>query len=271
MSTSTETAIPQEEEVVARQGSKAWRIANGTICRGSKDSSNLETRDKIVGRLRRVGIYDGKYEDERIYQVEADIETASGMVRVKSSLTDMQGKETASGVSIGLTWGLLQIAKDEDMIITATQGSTKNKFGSYPTFVNIFRLPAGSKTGTEVPRRKKVDEPMEDTLQKLLDELREHPAYADRPASEAKGDTHLGELTKEAAAKGWPTPEQAPDEWLQMTAKFFKLKAPKAALSDHDDDEWGQVRLSLQVITKLPALLEAAKKRLEEAEDDPFA
>lgn len=277
---STHTApIPSEDDVQVSTGRQSWRCANGKICQGSEDSGTLVTRDKLVGALRRIGIHEGTYEKDgktkRVYQLEADIETAEGMERLKASLCNQKGEDQASGVAVGLAWGLLQIAKDEIMIVTTASGTKKNEYGSYSTFVNIFRLPEGSTRGVEVPRRGKSDDSLSDTMEKLLSEIRTHPAFAERPASErdedGKATTHLSALCQECAAKGWPTPEQAPTEWLAANAKAFKHE-PRASLSAYSDDEWGDVRLTLQDKKECPAFLKAAQAKLATtAEVDPFA
>lgn len=281
MSTTTTQPIPSEDDVQVSTGRQSWRCANGKICQGSEESGTLVIREKLVGALRRIGIHEGSYDKDgktkRVYQLEADIETAQGMERVKASLCNLKGENQASGVAVGLAWGLLQIAKDEVMILTTAQGTKKNEYGSYSTFVNVFRLPEGSSRGVEVPRRGKSDEPLNDTMAKLLSEIRTHPAFAERPASEkdedGKATTHLSALCQECAAKGWPTPEQAPTEWLTANAKAFRHE-PRASLSAYSDDEWGDVRLTLQDKKDCPAFLKDAKARLASASDeykDPFA
>lgn len=274
------TYIPDESEVTASASRSSWRCANGKICKGSEDDGTLVTREKLVGRLRRIGIHDAVYsregKDRRVYQLEADIETRAGMERIKASLCDLRGNDQPSGVAIGLAWGLLQIAKDEVLVITATQGTKKNEFGSYSTFVNTFTLPDGKTTAVEVPRRPRSDDPMEETLEKLLAEIRTHPAFADRPAHETDDDdgnatTHLSALVKECAAKAWPSPEQAPGEWLAIVAALLGQQ-PKSSIAQVSDDEWGQIRLGFQARTEkfaaegkaetVPALLQPAVERL---------
>lgn len=271
MSTATDTNhIPTDDEVKASSSRQAWRCANGKVCRGSEDEGTLETREKLTGRLRRVGIHEGHFtrdgKEKRVYQIEADIETANGMERIKASLCNLKGEDAPSGVAIGLAWGLLQIAKDELMVITATQGTKKNEFGSYSTFCNVFTLKPGSTTATEVPRRQRSEEPMEDTLAGLLAEIKTHPAYADRPVNEsddAEGNaqTHLSALCKECEAKQWPTPEQAPAEWLGMMAAVSKQPV-KGSLAEISDDLWGQVRLTLKDKVDAPKALAPAVARL---------
>ena len=263
--------IPDESEVKASTGRASWRIANGKICKGSEEEGTLDTREKIVGRLRRVGIHDGSFtrdnKTKRVYQLEADIETAKGMERVKASLCNLKGEDAPSGVAVGLLWGLLQFAKDELLVITASQGTKKNEFGSYSTFVNMFRLPEGKTEGVAIDRRPRNEgENFADVQNDLLKKIKQHPAFADRPASDSDDDegnatTHLSALGKECAERGWPTPDQKPGAWLKMMAGFFKLPAPKAALSEHDDHEWGEIRLAMKDLEKCPnSLLEDADR-----------
>lgn len=280
MSNQTTEYIPDESEVTASSGRQSWRIANGKICKGSEDEGTLVTREKIVGRLRRVGIHEGEFtrdgKTKRVYQVEADIETAHGMERLKASLCDQKGKDAPSGVAVGLLWGLLQIGKDELMIVIASQGSKKNEFNSYPTFVNVFTLPAGAKQGVPIEKRKRIDgEDFADVQQGLIDQIRSHPAYAERPAHETDDEqgnatTHLSALCKECEAKGWPTPEQAPAEWLAMMAAAMGGN-PKASIKEIPDDIWGETRLKLQdkPANEPPKMLIPAIERLSGADKQP--
>lgn len=272
MSTQTterpEGYIPGDDEVQVSRGGKAWRCASGKICRGSEKAGNLETREKITGRLRRIGVYEGEYQGERIYQLEADIETATGMERLKASLCDDDGRDKASGVALGIARGLLGIAKDELMIVTASQGTTENKYGKFPTFVNFFRLPDGATKGIEVPRRPKDNRDMDTILSDLLDEIKDHPAFAERPASESdedgKATTHLSALCKWCEERAWPTPEQAPAEWLSMLASAFGHEE-RATIGKYSDDEWGDVRQKMANLKAMPKKLEPAKVRLSKA------
>lgn len=249
-----ETYIPGEEEVAAPSAGmrKTWRFANGKICTGSEDGGTYDTREKIVGALRRIGIHEATYnkdgKDKRVKQLEADIETRDyGVMRVAASLIDMKGKDQPSGVSIALAWNLLQAAKDEVVIFTATQGTKKNEFGSYATFVNMGIYVRGQARPKEAPRRPKVEgETMEIALDKLLAELKSHPAWAARPAHETddedgSANTHLSALCKEATANGWPTPEQAPAEWLALYSALYG-EAARSSLGEISEDDWGQVR-----------------------------
>lgn len=280
-----ETYIPGEEEVAAPSAGmrKTWRFANGKICTGSEDGGTYDTREKIVGALRRIGIHEATYnkdgKDKRVKQLEADIETRDyGMVRVAASLIDMKGKDQPSGVSIALAWNLLQAAKNEVVIFTATQGTKKNEFGSYATFVNMGIYVRGQARPKEAPRRPKVEgETMEVALDKLIADLKSHPAWAPRPAHETddedgSANTHLSALCKEATANGWPTPEQAPAEWLATAGIMFE-EEPRSSLGEISEDDWGQIRFGLgkwlaEKVEKLgeghhiPASLEAAAKRL---------
>lgn len=281
-----DTYIPAEDEVQASTSGVTWRFANGLICTGSEDKGTIQSRDKIVGRFRRVGIHDKTYTktdgDRRVYQLECDIETASGITRVAASLCSIDGKDQASGVACGLAWGLLQLAKDELMIFTAGKSKEKNKYGSYSTFVNTFTLKPGAKQGVEVPRRGKSDDTLEETLEKLLAQIKMHPAYADRPVAESDAEdgtpnTHLSALCQLAAAHAWPTPEQAPADWLAFYAAWRQTPGDvKVSLSEISDDDWGQLMLNLiargeQGVNGKPATwavpkpLEAAAARLSTA------
>lgn len=243
----------------------AWRVASGKILRGSDKDGSLEEKDKLVGALRRVGIHFGVKKDGSAFgQVEADIETTKGMERVKVDLTDLDGHEKGSSASKSFLWGLLQIGKDENCMLTAAQSKEPNKYGKHATYANWFTLKQNAQGGWDtvmVPKQPRTEEDLDDAVMRLRGELKGHPAYAERAAQESDDDhgnatTHLSALCKEMAEKGWPTPEQNPAGWLKMMGTYFKLPQPKAGLREHDDDEWGEIRQQLQNMDKCPTSIQ---------------
>lgn len=259
----TSNAIPEEGDVRTPRMT-AWRVASGKILRGSDKDGSLEEREKIVGALRRVGIHFGAKKDGTPFgQVEADIETTKGMERVKVDLTDLDGHEKGSSASKSFLWGLLQIGKDENCMLTAAQSKEPNKYGKHATYANWFTLkqnPQGGWDTVMVPKQPRTEEDLDDAVLRLRGELKSHPAYAERAAAESDDEagnatTHLSALCKEMKERGWPTPEEKPGPWLTMVSKYFKLASPKAALSEHSDDEWGEVRQAMRDMTECPSTL----------------
>lgn len=275
MSTTTEQPIdsnyiPNDSEVATPVGGRAvWRIASGAICTGREEDGTLRERDKVVGRLRRIGVHHGLTKDtsEPYGQLEADWETAEGMVRVKVGITEKGTGLVKPGVSaITYATGLLELAKDELAILTANQSSKKNKFGKYSTYANLYHYNPVTKAQKETARRPRTEATMNEQWEQLEAELRLHPAFAERPASESDesdgaANTHLSAFIQECAAKGWVTPEQNPAAWLKLMAKASvpPLATPHQKLSDHSDDQWGELRQAMAGRTEIPKALAPAQ------------
>lgn len=276
MSTTTQnpnvdTYIPSDEEVATPSGRRpTYRFADGSICTGREADNSLVVIEKLVGRLRRVGIYSGNNKTTGIpySQAEADIETAQGMVRLKGSLTDQDGVLRPPVSTLSLVEGLLDIAKDELMLTKAGQSSKPNRFNKFSTYANVYHLDAVTKRTSETRRldRDKTSTPTQQ-WQKLESLLRAHPAFKDRPISETDHDedgsaaTHLAALCVEMKDKGWVTPEQAPAEWLSLMAAYWQ-KPERAGLRDWSDDEWGGLRLAVRDLPQIPAMLAPAQSRI---------
>lgn len=276
-----QAAMPSRSDIQRESGGASWRFADGRICRGRE--SALETRPDIYGRLRRVGIHQGVVPDTgRPYmQIEADIEDEDGqIVHCHSSLLDDYGQVKSSVPANNLAWALLQFEPGELILLEAGRSAPyKNSLGKEitSTYVNASRIKVGEdgvvRATKLMPPRSEKNGPRRTTLDRWLDlepHVRRHPAFAERPARRedsqegAPGATHLGVLGQECAAKGWPSPQQAPAEWLAMLGAAFGEPA-RASLASYDDDTWGQVRQMLAGQTEMPAALEPALARIQPA------
>lgn len=262
-----EPPIPDASEIRTR-GPRGWRLANGQIVRGREEDNNLETTEKLVGFVIRVGVHEGVTSDgERYRKVECDIRTRSGIEHVGCNTN-------AKTASITFALGLLQIGKDDLIALQAGQSSKKNRYGSYSTYANWYKVNPTTLGSTEI-KGEKSDEPMEERLENLLTQLRSHPLYKERePREEEEGLTHRGEFLKEIDAKGWPNFVDHPAPWLTMFNAALGKKF--TSLNDVPDDDWGAVRQVLQDKVEVPSKLKGLKPpepkaKLSEPEDDPFA
>lgn len=269
--------IPNEADVQATGLGGAWRFAEGKIRRGRKGNYEDRPSQKVVGILRRVGIHSGKRESDNITysQIEVDIETANGLEHFKSSLTDDDGFLKSSSATNGLAWGVLNIGKDERIMITCEEASFVTEKGGKPTFVNIWKTKTNegddwSFSQCVRPKRDKAAPKISlvDQWEMMRGQFTKHPAFADRPVSrdddeQGNATTHLSALCKECAEKGWPTPEQAPGPWLAMMAAAYKHE-PRARLSDYPDDGddsvacWKTIRQALEKRRECPELIRVA-------------
>lgn len=260
-----EIYIPGDDEVATPQGGKGWRIAGGQIRRGPKEDT--ETREKIVGALLRYGLYFGTTSDGAKYgQFECDMKTSTGIEHVHVSITDKKTGETKPSVAaITFAEGLSEIGLGKVFVITANQSAKKNQYGEYSTYANLSHVDTNVRPPKVTPtkRGEKTDESLDVRWERVIAKLKTMPAYKER---EQKADenaiTHLSELCKECGVKGWPSPEQAPTEWLLLLSKAKKEDTPRASLADWTDDDWGTFRLALKDIVTCPPLLAEAKARL---------
>lgn len=273
--------MPSRSEITRSEGSRSWRFANGKICRGRE--GDLETRPDLYGRLRRVGIHSGTVRDTgRPYmQIECDIEEEDGqLVHAHVGILDDDGNVRSSVAANGLAWGLLQFAPGELMMIeaelSAPYTNPKGKT-TQSTYVNVLRVTRGEdgkvRAVKVLPPRADKNGPRRTTLDRwneLEPQIRAHPAYAERPSREEDDlsadpeDVHLRELGQDCARLGWPSPQQAPGEWLAMLGAAFG-EAPRPTLQSYDDAAWGMVRQMLAGQTEMPQGLVSAAERIRAA------
>jgi hypothetical protein len=267
-----EEFIPDADAVATPTSDRAtYRFSGGKIVMGREEDGTLSSLEKIVGRLRRLSIHSGTGKQTGIpySQLEVDIETSRGMVRLKASLTDMKGNSAPSTSALSFAEGLLELGKDELFIATARSSTKKNRFQSYSTYANLFHFDGKNSRAT---RRRPIDHAvtMDQQWARLEEELKTHPAYAERPKTESETEdapeTELTLLIKDCIAKGWPTPEQQPGVWCQMFAKALSLPKVPASLAEWTEEQTKNVRLALESRKDCPGPLQPFQKK----EHDPF-
>lgn len=289
--TDEEIYIPGDDEVTVETGGpKSYRFAKGQIVTGRSEDGNLVVREKIIGVVVRIGIHEGRTNDQykKPYkQVEAEIRTRAGTVGLHVGLLDENYELRPTQAALTFGWCLTQVAQSGVFVFTAAAGEAwvtqDGKAREASTYANIAVI--DDKNVAKAIYRPKADRnaPKRSAIEKWAEieaQLRAHPLFAARPAKEGKdsGVSHLGELSKECETKGWPTPEQAPVEWLTGIAGFYQHQV-RGSLADYNDDQWGELRLALQDLKDLPAVLEPAAARLKKgpagfgaaAPKDPFA
>ncbi len=267
---------------VSTSAPKAWRFANGKIVRGRKGEE--EYLEAIVGALKRVTVFYGELDTgERYGKLEAELEGKDGPIVAGSSiLSATNGRPTLSS-SITFAQGLLMTAVGEVVQITCNAGK-ENKFGATPTYVNMSRLSQHPVTGDwrAIPiRANGGDSWSEDLLNDLLEKIRQHPAYADRPAranadedsDNASGAAHYIKMASELSReRGWVPPMADTEGWLSLlkaVASQRKEDVPKT-LEAASDGVWGAMLTGLQNSAAKPKALKLAPKA-EVEEFDPFA
>jgi hypothetical protein len=255
MSHENTTNLPDS---VPTGGAKAWRIAQGKIIRGR--TGEEEERGPILGHLIRIGTHYGTLEDGRAYaRLECEVKTNRGVECVGTALQNPEnGKPTLSS-SISFAEGLLECAQGELIQIEAVQGQKTNRYGSRSTYARVSRI--DPLTMRAKPRKAERGDGRfdEEYLDELVELLKAHPAYAERPARDA-GPTHRSELDRELKERGWPDTDLGAPEWL---AAANQLGGPFASIDDVPDDVWGAARQTLAGKTEMPKFLQPAVERGE--------
>ena len=282
--TETKPSIPSADAVTpAAGGGRAFRFSKGRIITGREKTDSLREVPRLVGVVTRIGIHEGRTQEyNKLYmQLECDMMTAEGEIHVHVGLLDNETFELRPTVAaLAYGWCLTQVQPDQVVMFTASLGEAwtdpQGRSREASTYVNLATVDANNLAHPVYRPKADPTAPKRSNLEKwaqLREELESHPLYAPRPASrqdDHAGPSHLSELCRECEQRGWPTPDQAPGEWLQIMARGYKHPV-RLKLSDYSDDEWGEIRQTAGKATQIPALLIPAKERLESTFVDPFA
>jgi len=270
---STYTPLPE----IKSTPTGAWRIADGEVRRGRPIDGSVETTEQLYGYLTRISIYEGVTQDDMPFErLEIAILTNDGEQRLGTYCRKPTDGKPSYSVLMTLGPALLQCAKGEPITISAHKSAKPNSYGTFNTYANVSRIDPvtgkkhpiylRSKEGTAT-QGKNYDW-SESGVQELLDDLREHPAYADRPEleSEAEGDPMV--------AIGWPAFQCAEAEYVELINASMKL-----SVTDWRELNSEQLNAFVEACSKrkpLKKILDAASAKHTEAkhteeEDDPFA
>lgn len=213
---------------IIETSAKGWRISDGKIQTGREADGTLETREAVVGYLKRIGIHEGTLDDGSPYaKLEADFETKEGLVSVSTPLINAtSGKPTYSSC-ISFADGLLDCAAGELIQLKVGQSAKPNRYGKHSTYANLFHVKqtdGGKWSATAVKKYPFIGEPPEygdAMLNALVDAIRLHPAYADRPKrATAEEEVEAWDAFVEALeSAGWPTMQEAKAEYLAIASK----------------------------------------------------
>lgn len=293
-----EIHIPSDDEVKVSSGAGSWRFGNGKICKGRQEDNTLETKDSVTGLLTRVGFYNHKLDTgKQILKIECDLKLASGdTFHLGADLLDDNFQFRPSMSALQFAHALTQLTEANPIIkITCSKGEDytdemgRQRKGS--TYVNVFRVDAKNNTiKVEWPKKDKSaarESVKERWLGFGIDEkIKSHPLYKEREKRESNSATSTPSSPAfEAFCNmcrkiGWPTPEQAANEWLGVFAQVMKANPP-ATLGHISESEWDAATKGMKAkfdagIT--PKAIAEAKARLEATQQaalgddyDPFA
>lgn len=296
MSTATQEEqaiyIPSDEEVKTPTGAGAWRFGNGKICRGRQEDGTLITKDSVTGLLTRVGFYDHKLDTgKQIFKIECDLKLASGETfHLGADLLDdnFQFRPSMSALQFAHALGELT-GQNEIIKITCSKGEDytdemgRQRKGS--TYVNVFRVDAKQNViKVEWPKKDKSaarESVKERWLNMSIDtKIKAHPLYKEREKREVSSSSAVVEsknlelFCKDCSVKGWPTPNQAPTEWLVIVGKIAQTTF--GTLADVTDPMWAEIRKGFAE-RGMPKSLEPIKAQLDKAKSaaipddyDPF-
>lgn len=293
MSTTTKPTdyIPAESDIKPGNGNRAWHFAYGKIARGKRnpiDNSYPETRSKIVGRIQRVGVFNGVDNAGKAYrQLELDIKTVNGLEHVKCGLLDNDGNLRPSVSTLGLTYGLSQCEQNELIEITAILGSKpitlpNGQSGGYPTYVNVGKIDANNQSNPIYRPKLEAGAAKLNSAQQwdvLLPQLKAKAYYKERAPKASAYNSHIEALNEDMKAKNWPTIPENPEGWMKAMLQVGMsrtdahsvidraLGTVTGALSEHAEHAVGQLRLGLKNRTEMPAAL----RPLQSAKPAPVA
>ena len=247
--------IPDDSEV-SSGGADSWRISQGVICKGRGRPHDPgfagETREKIVGRLQAIHLYDVEDDNGRISQVvSATLKTSHGDEIVKVKLSQVTAANT-------FLYGLTVIKENELVRLTASRGQAKAG-AEPPTYANWASVNPLTKVPTII-KEPRTDSPgvkydakaaqnrLLDIIEKL-DHFKGVPeAVAQRTAGGNGPTTHFAALGDEAEARGWPRVEANQSAWLALLNRC-KL-GTFTAIGAVPDATWGTFR---GFLSQLPA------------------
>lgn len=265
----TQERIPSADEVRSTI-SMVWRIASGQICRGREVDGTYETTPRLVGRLLRVGIHDGITQEGEAYQkVEADLLTSNGPVSVGVSTDSKTSSITFAGA-------LAQVKPGALICVEAASAKKPNRFGRHSTYANLSLVNPETLTKSPIKVARDESVSMDDRLETLLDEIREHPAFAPRPQRvDDRENAERDAFDRECKARNWPDSFGAPVEHLALANASLGTK--HGSLDELTGDEWVRHLAGLKANVKpdaVPRLLKAAVEAHRKAgsdDYDPFA
>jgi hypothetical protein len=257
------------DQINTAGGAKGWRVADGAFARGRQDDGNLETRKAFLGYLKRVGIHEANLDDGTPYaKLECEIECASGLESIGAALLSATSGKPSYTQCIGLGQFLLDVQPGQLVQIEANAGTTKNKYGKYTTYVNGFTVDPITLKATRKRYDNNItgDEALKAFLGGIVEKIRQHPAYAERPKREDKDGGHLDALKTETSQHDWPAIcADSEPEYLALMQKAFKQAGFKA-FADITEDYWGEFRESAQANNwKMPPALKPALDRQKAA------
>ena len=245
--------IPDDSEV-SSGGADSWRISQGLICKGrgkptDKDFAG-ETREKIVGRLQAIHLYDVTDDNGRTSQVvSATIKTTHGDEIVKVKLTQVTAANT-------FLYGLTQIKENELVRLTASRGTPKAG-AEAPTYANWASVNPQTLACTLI-KEPRTDSPgakydAKAAQNRMLDLIEKLPHFKGVPEAVSSRETggpttHFAALSDEAEKRGWPRIEVNQPAWLALLVRA--QMGTFATIGAVPESAWLSLR---QMVAELPA------------------
>lgn len=266
METATATYQLPTGNDIPESGAQTWRIADGKIVKGSVNLGTFEEMpgNKVLGQVLRFGVQTGedKQTGKTWKQLEVDLATGQGQLRVKVNYNGEQGVWPTQGV--GLAKYLASLRVDDIIVIEARRSDEPNKYGKHTTFVNVERWNA------QFNRREKImtdwdGEKFANIVDDVFEALENHPNYKVRVPEEQKSE--LDFFIEELQKRQWgELPASSFLSWVNKTAETEFTE-----LTDMDDDWWNWARLQIADLTECPWATAPAKKAPPKPPKSPSA
>ncbi len=275
--------IPDPSQVERGEGIPSYRIASGKLLKGSEKAGNLEELEKIVGRLLRIGFQEGTNKEGKYFsQLEADFQTSSGVIRVKTN-TSNAGAFKVGVAALSFAKALVVVKPGDLIQVEAQLASKPNSHGNYSTYANLSNVTKDEKTGkwrTRWVDKYEIDKSfsMDEQWKILLSDLEKHEAWQVREMGKSDGDDdgHSGggnsggeylapwdraayKAAEPALVKaGWPEFHHGTkDAWLAFASAAAQQKF--GSVDDIPEAFWSGLVAYLPQAKEVPAVLAAVK------------
>lgn len=271
------TEIPDANDVQRGEGIPTWRIASGKLLRGTEAKGDLQEKDKVVGKLLRIGFQEGRSNDGEYYShLEIDLETSAGTVRVKTN-TSHAGEEKIGVTAISFAKALVMVKANDLIQVEAQLAKKANKYGKFSTYANVSHVyQEGGQWRTKWVDKYELDKDLTIDAQWeiLLSDLKTHPAWKVREMAKRDDEGHGGggggeylapwdrpaykAAEPELRKKGWPEFHHGTkDAWLKFASAAAKTAF--ATVDDIPEGFWSGLVAYLPQAKEVPAVLAAVK------------
>ena len=232
------------------------RLGNGKLTEWDKKEQKEIDHESVIGSLERISYYYDEMSAAKGFPADM-VEIALRHRDDTLQLVQWRQASTVCTMSVARTIG--QVAKGQVVALTAWGGDKKTTFANLHTWDGM--------------NWKRLEGPKVADLDAALDELKKHPAFADRPQRRTAEDGNPDYTTPQddffaaALAAGWPAPKGIEGAYCEVFTKA--LKRTVNTFAQLTDDDWKTLESGISSAKSVPKALTAAVPK--DGEYDPFA